>query len=92
MILHTPEQLLLMEMEVFPADVSDSFGKCLSMFLLGLDTEEDVSKGKIIEEKNEDNTDLHIDLGPTINVRLQGIKKLKGIAIDVAIFSCMSSS
>lgn len=81
-----------MEMEVFPADVSDSFGKCLSEFLLGLDTEEDVSKGKIIEEKNEDNTDLHIDLGPTINVRLQGIKKLKGIAIDVAIFSCMSSS
>jgi len=28
------------------------------------------------------------DFGPTINVRLQGIKKLKGITIDVAIFSC----
>ena len=28
------------------------------------------------------------DFGPTINVRLQGIKKLKGITIDVAVFSC----
>jgi len=28
------------------------------------------------------------DFGPSINVRLQGIKKLKGITIDVAIFSC----
>ena len=28
------------------------------------------------------------DFGPTINVRLQCIKKLKGITIDVAIFSC----
>ena len=28
------------------------------------------------------------DFGPTVNVRLQGIKKLKGITIDMAIFSC----
>jgi class 3 adenylate cyclase len=28
------------------------------------------------------------DFGPTINVRLLGIKKLKGITIDVAIFEC----
>ena len=42
----------------------------------------------MIEEKNDENDDLKIDLGPKINVRLQGIKKLKGIAIDVAIFAC----
>ncbi|KAL7532831.1 hypothetical protein ACHAXR_004878 [Thalassiosira sp. AJA248-18] len=28
------------------------------------------------------------DFGPTVNVSLQGIKKLKGITIDVAIFAC----
>ena len=28
------------------------------------------------------------DFGEQVNVRLQGIKKLKGISIDVAIFSC----
>ncbi len=75
-----------MEMEVFPHEVSDGFGKCMSTFLLGL-SEEDMSNG-MIEEKNDENDDLKIDLGPKINVRLQGIKKLKGIAIDVAIFAC----
>ena len=28
------------------------------------------------------------DFGPTVSVRLEGIKKLKGISIDTAIFSC----
>ena len=28
------------------------------------------------------------DFGPTINVKLQGIKKLVGIALDMAIFAC----
>lgn len=28
------------------------------------------------------------DFGPTVNVMLEGIKKLKGITIDVAIFAC----
>lgn len=28
------------------------------------------------------------DFGPTIRVHLEGIKKLKGISIDTAIFSC----
>jgi len=79
-------ELNLMEMEVFPHEVSDGFGKCMSTFLLGL-SEEDMSNG-MIEEKNDENDDLKIDLGPKINVRLQGIKKLKGIAIDVAIFAC----
>lgn len=29
------------------------------------------------------------DFGPTVNVQLQGIKKLKGITIDMAIFTCI---
>ncbi|KAL9186453.1 hypothetical protein ACHAXT_005691 [Thalassiosira profunda] len=28
------------------------------------------------------------DFGPTVNVRLQGIKKLKGVTLDVACFDC----
>ena len=28
------------------------------------------------------------DFGPTVSVKLQGIKKLKGITVDMAIFEC----
>jgi class 3 adenylate cyclase len=32
------------------------------------------------------------DFGSTVNVQLEGIRKLKGISIDTAIFSCRHSS
>ena len=73
-----------MEMEVYTAEVAESFGQCLTEFL-----ETDMA-GKKKEKKIETKPSIKPRLGPTptVNVKLQGIKKLKGVTVDVAIFEC----
>ena len=73
-----------MEMEVYTAEVAESFGQCLTGFL-----QNDMA-GKKTEKKIETKPSIKPRLGPTptVNVKLQGIKKLKGVTVDIAIFEC----
>lgn len=73
-----------MEMDIYTAEVADSFGQCLTGFL-----ENDMA-GKKKEKKIDAKPSIKPRLGPkpTVNVKLQGIKKLKGVTVDVAIFEC----
>ena len=72
-----------MEMEVYTPEVAECFGQCLTEFL-----ETDMAGKK--KEKIETKPSIKPRLGPTptVNVKLQGIKKLKGVTVDVAIFEC----